>query len=212
MGNLPIIFLVTRYTMLMTARYDFYIPDRPERCVAPQCKCLSPFTVEVEEKCLICSNVHNNTSFFRTKRISQSNCEFCRDAISTFLSSFSVLRPWTSALPFLIPPPPPPVPQHKLEDLTHHPRFSSNLVGSKVASWVWAGSRWSHAQGNPAKALQVLTPPLPWVPGWGGSGLENLPELSGMTSRLPLHHPLLCSHMAPVHRRQPWDEIPTREN
>ncbi|CAG10401.1 unnamed protein product [Tetraodon nigroviridis] len=57
--------------------------------------------------------------------------------------------------------------EHKLEDLTHHPHFSSNLVGSKVASWVWAGSRWSHAQGNPAKALQVLTPPLPWVPGWG---------------------------------------------
>lgn len=72
---------------------------------------------------------------------------------------------------------PPPLLQHKLEDLCHHPRFSSNLVGSKVASWAGAGSRWWHAQGDQAKALQVLTPPLPWVPGWGGSGSGNLPEL-----------------------------------
>ncbi|CAB1454322.1 unnamed protein product [Pleuronectes platessa] len=40
---------------------------------------------------------------------------------------------------------------HKLEDLCHHPRFSSNLVGSKVASWAGAGSRWLHAQGEPGK-------------------------------------------------------------
>lgn len=97
-----------------------------------------------------------------------------------------------------------PLLQSKLEDLSHHPRFSSNLVGSKVASWAWAGSRWLHAQGDQAKALQVLTPPLPWVPGWGGSGSGNLPELSGMTSRLPLHHPLLCSHMAPATGALSW--------
>lgn len=58
----------------------------------------------------------------------------------------------------------------KLEDLSHRPRFSSNLVGSKVASWAGAGSRWLHAHGEPTKALQVLTPPLPWVPGRGVSG------------------------------------------
>ena len=98
----------------------------------------------------------------------------------------------------------PPLLQSKLEDLSHHPHFSSNLVGSKVASWAGAGSRWLHAQGDHAKALQVLTPPLPRVPGWGGSGLGNLPELSGMTSRLPLHHPLLCSHMAPAMGSLSW--------
>lgn len=94
--------------------------------------------------------------------------------------------------------------QNKLEDLSHRPRFSSNLVGSKVASWVWAGSRWLHAQGDQAKALQVLTPPLPWVPGRGGSGSGNLPELSGMTSRLPPHHPLPGSHMAPAMGALSW--------
>lgn len=147
---------------------------------------------------------------FQDKRSSQSVCVFrCRVITKFFLIN---LEPMNLCSSFLIPPPPPPILQRKLEDLTHRPRFSSNLVGSKVASWVWAGSRWPHAQGNPAKALQVLTPPLPWVPGWGGSGLGNLPELSGMTSRLPLHHPLLCSHMAPVHRRQPWDEIASRGN
>lgn len=99
---------------------------------------------------------------------------------------------------------PPLLLQSKLEDLSHHPRFSSNLEGSKVASWVWAGSRWRHAQGDQAKALQVLTPPLPWVPGRGGSGSGNLPELSGMTSRLPLHHPLLRSHMAPAMGALSW--------
>lgn len=101
-----------------------------------------------------------------------TNCQWWHGCESHFrehpLSSTKLLStscPWTSALP---PPPflpPPSLLPSKLEALSHHPRFSSNLVGSKVASWAWAGSRWLHAQGDQAKALQVLTPPLPWVPG-----------------------------------------------
>lgn len=52
------------------------------------------------------------------------------------------------ALPLPLPPPFSPL-QGKLEGLSHHPRFSSNLVGSKVASWAGEGSRWLHAQGGP---------------------------------------------------------------
>lgn len=157
------------------------------------------------------SHLHNNVFFSRINAAARVFAYFIVVSSPSFFF-FINLEPMNLCSSFLIPPPPPPFLQRKLEDLTHRPRFSSNLVGSKVASWVWAGSRWPHAQGNPAKALQVLTPPLPWVPGWGGSGLGNLPELSGMTSRLPLHHPLPCSHMAPVHRRQPWDEIASRGN
>lgn len=60
------------------------------------------------------------------------------------------------------------------------------------------------SRGDLAKALQVLTPPLPWVPGQGGSGSGNLPELSGMASRLPMHRPLLGSHMVPAMGSLSW--------
>lgn len=83
-----------------------------------------------------------------------------------------------------------------------------------ILAQIWWDQRWPAGRGrgadgcmlrrDQAKALQVLTPPLPWVPGWGGSGSGNLPELSGMTSRLPLHHPLLCSHMAPTVGALKW--------
>lgn len=114
--------------------------------------------------------------------------------ITKFLSSSS---PWTSALPLL--PPSPFFLRSKLEDLRHRPHFSSNLVGSKVASWAEEASRWLRAQGGTLqRPFRFLTPPLPWVPAWGGSGSGNLPELSGMASRLPMNRPLLRSHMAPA--------------
>lgn len=151
----------------------------------------------------ICLNIHNNVLFLGWKTSVKENACFlkwdslpCHHQVSINLESVNLCS--SSLFP------PPQLLQSKLEDLSHHPHFSSNLVGSKVASWAWAGSRWLHAQGDQAKALQVLTPPLPWVPGWGGSGSGNLPELSGMTSRLPLHHPLLCSHMAPAMGALRW--------
>lgn len=138
---------------------------------------------------------------FRRKHICEKECVFSKLGLVAVSSpSFSPSRVREPLL-FLYPPL---LLQSKLEDLSHHPRFSSNLVGSKVASWAGAGSRWLHAQGDQAKALQVLTPPLPWVPGWGGSGSGNLPELSGMTSRLPLHYPPLCSHMASAMGALSW--------
>lgn len=155
--------------------------------------------------CILRTMRHFFLFFFRWKHICERECTLSKLGLAAVSSpsSLSISSPWTSALPLsslLLSP----LLQSKLEDLSHHPCFSSNLVGSKVASWAWAGSRWLHAQGDQAKALQVLTPPLPWVPGWGGSGSGNLPELSGMTSRLPLHHPLLCSHMAPAMGALSW--------
>lgn len=173
----------------------------------------APWQISSRTNCMLSRRLHAYSEqcviffyfFFRWKHICERECTLSKLGLAAVSSpsSLSISSPWTSALPLsslLLSP----LLQSKLEDLSHHPRFSSNLVGSKVASWAWAGSRWLHAQGDQAKALQVLTPPLPWVPGWGGSGSGNLPELSGMTSRLPLHHPLLCSHMAPAMGALSW--------
>lgn len=58
--------------------------------------------------------------------------------------------------------------------------------------------------GGPGKGPSGFNTSSPLGARVGGSGLGNLPELSGMTSRLPLHHPLLCSHMAPAMGSFSW--------
>lgn len=124
-------------------------------------------------------NNHNNVFYLRAAWRKTKNAH--KDCLLFFF--FSPPSEYQNGLPChrrgeaMTPPPHrhPKLLGSKLEDLSHHPHFSSNLEGSKVASWVWAGSRWLHARRDPAKALQVLTPPLPWVPGWGGSGLGKNP-------------------------------------
>lgn len=192
MGNLPASFFSLFTVLSYATDFKYFLSTMS---VAQQFEATMLLNRSAEDKFRRLSlHIHSNMQFQAETR--PWDLQPCHRRVSLHLKALNFC---SSSLPCF-----PPLLQNKLEDLSHHPHFSSKLVGSKVASWVGAGSRWLHAQGDQAKALQVLTPPLPWVLGWGGSGLGNLPELSGMTSRLPLHHPLLCSHMAPAMGSFSW--------
>lgn len=60
--------------------------------------------------------------------------------------------------------------------------------------------------GGPSKGPSGFNTSSPLGARVGGIrlGEPTVPELSGMTSRLPLHHPLLRSHMAPAMGALSW--------
>lgn len=88
-----------------------------------------------------------------------------------------------------------------MEGLSHHPRFSSNLVGSKVASWVGVGEQMVACSGGPGKGPSGFNTSSP--PGAQAGGIR-LGECTWASVAWPpgFHYTTPCSR----HRwcQPPW--------